>query len=123
MRSRYSAFCTKNVDYLLATHHRSQQHADEKTLLENSINATEWLGLKVLKATQQNESGVVEFIAYYRDQHGLGQIHERSNFVLEENRWFYFDGKHLPAEKIQRNDPCICGSGKKFKKCCGSASD
>ncbi|MBM3714081.1 MAG: hypothetical protein FJW56_11735, partial [Actinobacteria bacterium] len=19
-----------------------------------------------------------------------------------------------------RNDPCMCGSGKKFKKCCGS---
>ena len=22
-------------------------------------------------------------------------------------------------EKIGRNDPCPCGSGKKFKKCCG----
>ena len=22
-------------------------------------------------------------------------------------------------EKIGRNDPCICGSGKKYKKCCG----
>jgi len=22
--------------------------------------------------------------------------------------------------KIGRNDPCICGSGKKFKKCCGA---
>lgn len=24
--------------------------------------------------------------------------------------------------KIQRNDPCPCGSGRKFKKCCGSAA-
>ncbi len=23
------------------------------------------------------------------------------------------------AEKLGRNDPCFCGSGKKFKKCCG----
>lgn len=23
-------------------------------------------------------------------------------------------------KKIGRNDPCPCGSGKKFKKCCGS---
>lgn len=23
------------------------------------------------------------------------------------------------APKIGRNDPCICGSGKKYKKCCG----
>ena len=26
-----------------------------------------------------------------------------------------------PASKIGRNDPCICGSGKKFKKCCGKS--
>jgi preprotein translocase subunit SecA len=24
------------------------------------------------------------------------------------------------AEKVGRNDPCICGSGKKYKKCCGA---
>ena len=24
-------------------------------------------------------------------------------------------------EKTGRNDPCPCGSGKKFKKCCGKA--
>ena len=23
------------------------------------------------------------------------------------------------AEKVGRNDPCPCGSGKKYKKCCG----
>ncbi|HKL25871.1 MAG TPA: SEC-C metal-binding domain-containing protein [Desulfuromonadales bacterium] len=23
------------------------------------------------------------------------------------------------AEKIGRNDPCPCGSGRKYKKCCG----
>ena len=25
-----------------------------------------------------------------------------------------------PSPKVGRNDPCPCGSGKKFKKCCGS---
>ena len=24
------------------------------------------------------------------------------------------------AKKVGRNDPCPCGSGKKYKKCCGS---
>ena len=24
------------------------------------------------------------------------------------------------ANKVGRNDPCTCGSGKKFKKCCGA---
>ena len=26
------------------------------------------------------------------------------------------------AEKVGRNDPCPCGSGKKYKKCCGASS-
>ncbi|WP_212635429.1 SEC-C metal-binding domain-containing protein, partial [Rhodobacter capsulatus] len=25
-----------------------------------------------------------------------------------------------PGPKVGRNDPCPCGSGKKFKKCCGA---
>ncbi len=25
----------------------------------------------------------------------------------------------VPREKVGRNDPCPCGSGKKYKKCCG----
>ena len=27
--------------------------------------------------------------------------------------------KHRESEKIYPNDPCPCGSGKKYKKCCG----
>jgi len=30
------------------------------------------------------------------------------------------EGKSLPNEKVGRNDPCPCGSGKKYKKCCGA---
>ncbi|MBR2904596.1 MAG: SEC-C domain-containing protein, partial [Lentisphaeria bacterium] len=26
---------------------------------------------------------------------------------------------HNDAPQIGRNDPCPCGSGKKYKKCCG----
>ena len=26
------------------------------------------------------------------------------------------------ADKVGRNDPCPCGSGKKYKKCCGKAA-
>ena len=25
----------------------------------------------------------------------------------------------VATEKVGRNDPCPCGSGKKFKNCCG----
>ncbi|MGD0600092.1 MAG: SEC-C metal-binding domain-containing protein [Terriglobales bacterium] len=26
------------------------------------------------------------------------------------------------APKVRRNDPCLCGSGKKYKRCCGGAA-
>lgn len=29
------------------------------------------------------------------------------------------DGRPMNAKKINRNDTCACGSGKKAKKCCG----
>lgn len=29
------------------------------------------------------------------------------------------DAQYLPAKKVGRNDPCPCGSGKKYKHCCG----
>jgi hypothetical protein len=35
-----------------------------------------------------------------------------------ENR--LFPGQRIAAVKVGRNDPCPCGSGKKFKKCCGT---
>jgi len=30
--------------------------------------------------------------------------------------------KPTVAPKVGRNEPCLCGSGKKHKKCCGSAA-
>ena len=38
--------------------------------------------------------------------------------------WYAHRGSaHIPLKagaKVGRNDPCPCGSGKKFKKCCGA---
>jgi preprotein translocase subunit SecA len=31
-------------------------------------------------------------------------------------------GRARPGPKVGRNDPCTCGSGKKYKKCCGAAA-
>ncbi|MDD2433618.1 MAG: SEC-C metal-binding domain-containing protein, partial [Clostridia bacterium] len=45
---------------------------------------------------------------------------ERQDLV--ENRYDEEEVKKEPrrVKKIGRNDPCPCGSGKKYKKCCGS---
>ena len=31
--------------------------------------------------------------------------------------------RKAPEEKVGRNDPCPCGSGKKYKNCCGAAQN
>jgi len=115
MRSRYSAFCTGNVNYLIATRHSSQRAAADRQTLAQTIAETKWLSLRVLHASESQ----VEFVAFYQSQGQLSQLHERSNFVSESGRWFYVDGVHLPPIKLERNDPCWCGSGKKLKQCHG----
>jgi len=57
---------------------------------------------------------------------------EKTDTELAENlKWFCNDkisktkrvNDKVPviaeSAKVKRNDPCTCGSGKKFKKCCG----
>ena len=52
--------------------------------------------------------------------------HELASFRREEGRWVYVDGDMNPkgpprqVAKVGRNEPCPCGSGKKYKKCCAA---
>jgi SEC-C motif-containing protein len=117
MRSRYSAYVLKNSDYLRSTWHPSTCPLE----LDISSDNTPWQRLVIIgteKGTVTDSEGVVEFAAYYQG----GQLHERSRFVREEGRWFYLDGEILSPHQEQkpgRNAPCPCGSGKKYKRCCG----
>lgn len=50
-------------------------------------------------------------------------IHEISEFHHLAGQWYYVNGKHKQSKpytkvKIGRNDPCVCGSGEKYKVCC-----
>jgi len=113
MRSRYSAYVQANGAYLLESTVKENRFADDVALIEEFSNAVEWLKLDVLNAAGSQ----VEFKAYYRDNEGIQVLHEKSNFVQEDGVWRYKDGE-LYATKIERNESCPCGSGKKFKKCC-----
>ncbi|MEM7033965.1 MAG: YchJ family metal-binding protein [Chloroflexota bacterium] len=121
MRSRYTAFCQGNIDYLIRTHHPSKRHPDDEETLQKSMAGTEWLGLKVIKAPhvkKEDITGIVEFAAFYNNP-TLGQLHECSEFVLKGGQWYYLQGEILPPITLSRNELCWCGSNKKFKKCHG----
>ncbi|WP_110185863.1 YchJ family protein [Pokkaliibacter plantistimulans] len=121
MRSRYAAFALGNLgQYLLDTWHVSKRQGLSAS--ELSRRDTDWQRLQVLNSSVQEDSGEVEFRAFFSENNALKVLHERSRFVREQGRWFYVDGVINPpavSRQTGRNDPCPCGSGKKFKKCCG----
>ena len=116
MCSRYSAFVMGKISYLIETLHPDQRQADDKKTLIQTIEQTKWLGLKIITHKQVGENATVEFVAFYHQQ-PIGQLHECSNFIKQDERWYYVDGDILPALKLSRNELCFCGSGKKIKKC------
>jgi len=122
MRSRYSAFVSHAFDYLVATHHASTRSPNERAELEAQSKQLTWLTLQVLDTTQgtpSDEYGEVEFRAWFAIGKQLHNLHERSRFVREQDRWFYVDAVFCRDERVNigRNDPCFCGSGRKFKHC------
>jgi SEC-C motif-containing protein len=65
-------------------------------------------------------------MAIYHEKGKVVRHHELAEFAKEDGQWYFVDGrapKHVQSirqgPKIGRNDPCPCGSGRKFKKCCG----
>lgn len=83
MRSRYSAFATNNVDYLLATWHSSTRPTDLQ--VDEDVR---WYRLDIIATTKGgplDTTGTVEFEAFYRG----GSQRENSAFTREGGRWFY----------------------------------
>ena len=117
MRSRYTAYVLKNIPYIVATTVPSQQTLLETHLLQEWADNTTWLGLEILKTENLTKTqSAVEFKAIFQGEEGELAHQERSIFVKIENRWYFVDRTvSLPTMK----QPCVCGSGKIFKHCCG----
>lgn len=119
MRSRYTAYALGFGDYVLRTWHGSTRPAALDTALPV------WQGLEIVAAEAGgvgDEAGTVEFRARYLDRGRPGVLHETSRFAREHGRWVYVDGRLHPAVSKAapgRNRPCPCGSGRKYKRCCG----
>lgn len=123
MRSRYTAYALKNFPYVIRTTHTSDRPTEEDFKDDDKI---QWKELRILETEAggpEDEEGTVEFEALYQSGGNLYKLHEKSSFVREEDIWYYLDGEIIQpqpvrSEKMGRNEPCPCGSGKKYKKCC-----
>lgn len=121
MASRYTAYAVNNYQYIFDTYSESFRQDISADLLEQSDQGVEWLSLNILSFETNSNRGKVEFVAIYRQQQEFYRLQENSDFVKQDGAWLYTTGKIHPDSGIffpRRNDPCPCGSGKKFKKCC-----
>lgn len=130
MRARYSAFALGEVDFILKSHHSRTRHEVKRDEIEQWSKNSEWLGLRIVKTESgalHDQTGNVIFNAQYKTDGKLNDHWENALFEKENNAWHFLDAKPVKTEpivntksKAGRNDPCPCGSGKKFKKCCAS---
>ena len=129
MRSRFTAYVHGDLDHIENTHAKEASDLFNRSAAESTAKSVKWISLEINDTTgggEGDDTGTVEFAARFKQDGELQVHHERSNFRREDGRWLYVDGKMRPkgkprqVEKVGRNEPCSCGSGKKFKKCCGA---
>lgn len=115
MRSRYTAFSNGNAEYLLRSWHPSTRPSE----LDIPAN-THWYGLTIIESNEQGDNGRVTFKARFKENAEWFELSEASEFARHDQDWKYVYGhaEFLPL-KPGRNDLCLCGSERKWKKCCG----
>jgi SEC-C motif domain protein len=118
MRARYSAYACGEIDFLVAT----GADPDREAIATWQRRAL-FVGLRIENVDAGQESdreGFVTFSARFLEGGRLAELRERARFARVGGRWRYESGESrvVPID-LNRNDPCPCGSGQKFKKCHG----
>ncbi|MBT0885942.1 MULTISPECIES: YchJ family protein [Acinetobacter] len=118
MRSRYSAFALQQIDYIVQTTALGQQASLDVGAIADWSKSNQWLKLEVLNSNEKLDKShaQVEFKAHYHDAKQAQIHHEFSHFVQHQARWYFLDP--TTGQQPTMKQPCICGSGKKFKQCC-----
>ncbi|MDN3453344.1 MULTISPECIES: YchJ family protein [unclassified Psychrobacter] len=131
MRTRYSAFVLIKPEYIVKTTLPAQQSLLDVTAIESWAKETDWAGLEIVEHTPKlgKRHAQVEFKAYFNTKDNTASLeekvqahHELSAFVKVTNkanhdaRWYFLDP--TVAMTVTQKQPCICGSGEKFKRCC-----
>lgn len=127
MRSRYSAYVQKAFEHVYNSYHPDTKKHFSLDAIKEQSHQIHWQGLSVTdveKGLADDTEGYVTFSAQYQMNGQTHYLHEKSHFVKENGQWLYVNGQTnftstAKSTKVGRNEPCPCGSGKKYKKCCG----
>jgi SEC-C motif domain protein len=129
MRARFTAYAQVKMDFIEQTHNPKLKKELDMDENREWAEKTKWLELQVFNTENggpDDDEGVVEFKAKFDAGEGEQWHQERSFFNKIDGNWYFTDSKNpqqttfvRSGEKVGRNDPCPCDSGKKYKKCCG----
>lgn len=128
MRARYSAYAGARMDFIFESTHPDHRTGYDHDGTREWAESSQWLGLEIRgthKGGADDSVGEVEFVARFREKDGTDrEHHECGQFKRLQGAWYFTDGtmvkpRPISVTKIGRNDPCSCGSGQKYKKCCG----
>lgn len=92
MRSRYTAYVLKNVDYLVKTTLPASREPGLADDIRSWMNQVTWQKLHVLQVEaggRSDNEGTVEFIAEFIGPHGADRHHELSLFKKVRDTWYY----------------------------------
>ena len=132
MRTRYSAFVLIKPEYIVKTTLPAQQNLLDIKAIESWAKEMNWAGLEIVAHTPKlgKRHAQVEFKAYFKPTNNASTLeekvqahHELSAFVkvtdkINNDAHCYFLDPTVSMSVTQKQ-PCICGSGEKFKRCCG----
>ena len=124
MRARFTAHVAHNFKFLHDSHGPT---AGTPYAAEEGVPTMTWTKLVVHSHEEApgGEKAFVDFSAYGTEEEVEKVLHEKAEFRRVDGHWLYQREARLgPAPfksaepKVGRNEPCPCGSGKKFKHCC-----
>ncbi len=94
MRSRYTAYTMADGDYLMKSHYSKTRPVQDMAEIVHWSKSVLWMRLIILNSTNgqaHDDTGTVEFKAFFMDQGEMDVIHENSKFIKENGHWVYVD--------------------------------
>jgi SEC-C motif-containing protein len=124
MRARFTGHVANANEFL---HYSYLPTSRQPFVPDSEVSPLAWTRLVIHSHEPEVKPNVsyVDFTAYYNEGEAQGALHEKSEFQRIDGRWLFTRTlRQGPAPiksttpKVGRNDPCPCGSGKKYKQCC-----
>jgi SEC-C motif-containing protein len=124
MRARFTAHVVHDYAFV----HRTYLPTSKLSFEEGVVGSdTVWTRLVIHSHEPGRDANTayVDFSAHGIEQGREAVLHEKAEFARLNGAWIYTRSvREGPAPfkattpKPGRNDPCPCGSGKKYKHCC-----